>query len=72
MLEEIGCWDKIEFERDVEVYNYDEGNLYKHFKWILYVFIIYLYINCHNCFSYFLFQRQFYVFEYEYVCNVIY
>ena len=59
------------FEGYVEVYIYDEENKYKHFKWILYVFIIYLYINCHQIFIYLLLQHQFDVFEYEYVCNVI-
>ena len=26
ILKENGCWDKFEFERDVEVYNYDKEN----------------------------------------------
>ena len=48
ILEKIVSRDKIEFERDVEVYRHEKENEYKHFKGILYVFIIYLYINCHH------------------------
>ena len=32
ILEEIGRRDKIEFERDVEVYSADEENEYEHFN----------------------------------------
>ena len=36
---------KFEFERDVDVLIYDKENWYEHFKWILYVFLIYLYTS---------------------------
>ena len=71
ILEEIGSQDKIEFEIDVEVYSDEKGNQCYHFKWILYVFISYLYNNFHQIFIYFLIQHQFYIFDYKYVCNVI-
>ena len=32
ILEEIGRQDKIDFERDVEVYSDEEENQYEHFK----------------------------------------
>ena len=72
-LRKIGWRDKIEFEGDVEVYSDDEENWYEHFKWILYLFIIYLFINYHQIFLFIYFLRcQFDVFEYLYVCIVIY
>ena len=73
ILEEVGRWDKIEFERDVEVYSDDEENWYEHFKWILYAFIICLYINYHQIYLFIYFPWcQFDVFKYLYVCIVIY
>ena len=42
--EEIDLWDKIDFEKDVDVLN-EEENCYEHFKLIVYVFLIYLYIH---------------------------
>ena len=48
IVEEIGCRDKIYFERDVEVYIDDKENSYDHFILILYVFFIYLYIKFHQ------------------------
>ena len=35
IVEEIGCWDKIEFEKHVEVRSDNEEAWYEHFKWIL-------------------------------------
>ena len=46
ILEEIGWRYKIEFERETDVYSYDMEDWWDHFKWILYVLIIYsLYHN---------------------------
>ena len=53
ILEEICRWDKIEFEIDVGVCSDDVETLYDNFKWILYLFLIYLYINYHQIFIYF-------------------
>ena len=53
ILEEIGCRETIEFERDVEVYGGDEKNSYEHFKLLFYVFIIYSYNNCNHIFCLF-------------------
>ena len=41
---------KNNFERDVKVHIDDEENWYEHLKLILYVFLIYLYINYHQIF----------------------
>ena len=48
ILEEIGHRYKIEFEIDVEVHSDYETNWYENIKLILYVFLIYLYINYHQ------------------------
>ena len=70
VLEEIGRRDKIEFERDVEVYSADEEiNMSILNEYYMYLLRIYI-LNIIRFFS-FLFQRQFVVFEYEYICNLI-
>ena len=49
ILEKIGRRDKIEFEREIDVYSDDMEDWWDHFKWILYVLIIYS--SYHNNFS---------------------
>ena len=72
ILEEIGRQEKFQFERYVEVYSDNEKYCYEHFKWILYVFIIYICINHHQLSFLFFVQNQLVSFEYEYACKSIY
>ena len=53
ILEEIGRRDKIEFEREIDVYSDYMEDWWDHFKWILYVLIIY-YLYHNNFISSFL------------------
>ena len=48
ILEKNGRRRKIEFSIDIEIHIYDERNWYEHVKWILYISLIYLYMNYHQ------------------------